>query len=164
MPVHPDFDFDPAGNDERLLDRIGLPRSGNRTDRLPDVFDRLGELTRKATELTPDDVPKPAEPVLVEGTAADGHVVVAMSDSQVTRIEIDDAWLRDQPTHRLIKALIEATNDAITRANDAALAQLTALNSSFGDLVRNVSELQGDIHRAYLNDMHRVTAPLRYEG
>ena len=30
--------------------------------------------------------------------------------------------------------------------------------------MRNVTELQGDVHRAYLNDMARVTEPLRYDG
>lgn len=164
MSYPPQFNIDPADNDERLLDRMGLGRSGKPAASLPDVFDRLPGLARQATELTPDDVPKLSEPVEVEAFAADGHVVIGMTDAKITRIEIDESWLRNQPIHRLVKALIEAANDAIEQANQAALAQLTGLNSSFGDLMRNVTELQGDVHRAYLNDMARVTEPLRYDG
>ena len=102
MSYPPQFNIDPADNDERLLDRMGLGRSGKPAASLPDVFDRLPGLARQATELTPDDVPTLSEPVEVEAFAADGHVVIGMTDAKITRIEIDESWLRNQPIHRLV--------------------------------------------------------------
>jgi len=140
-----------------------MPPGGSGSARsLADVFDRFPELAEQASKLTRDDVPADVlADVEVEASSPGGQITVHMRGSQVTHIGVDEAWWDDQPARAVVGELVAAVNAAIERANDAAVAQLTALNTSFGEVVRNVAELQADAHRAYVNDLARVTEPLR---
>lgn len=159
------LDVDPDEHNENLLRELGYSPQTRPDETLPQVFDRVVDVAQqidKAREDAADGEQSAASlgPISVESESESGHVWVRVSDVTLTGINLDDHWLSTTDAAEVETEIIATVNDAFKKAQELALAQMMEVQSDFGPMMKNLMDLQADVHRAFVNDLGRATAPL----
>lgn len=157
------LDVDPADYDENMLQSMGLPETGKPSESMPQVFDRLvdavDDYQREGGGSEPEEFS--FAPITVENESPDANVAVKVSENQIAGLRIEESWLVGTPITEVEAAITKVINEALHRGQEQAYEQLQRLATPTGELMSNLREIQADMHRAYMKDLQRVTAPLR---
>ncbi len=125
---------------------------------MADVFARLTRVADTIDNMPADELPDAdaLKPISIHAQDADGFVVVEMTDMEITDVQFNASWLRSKSPQTIERTLRDVLNDALRQAALASQEQLIALGGSFGDLTKNIRDLQGFATQATREQFERI--------
>ncbi|WP_156606982.1 hypothetical protein [Auraticoccus cholistanensis] len=145
--------------DDGLLG-FGAPPPDPRGESMADVMARVAEVAADLCgDLGPAGAATPFDDLSASATSPVGEVDVAVRDTVVTGLRLDEQWLRTADVVEVEQLVRDTVNRALADFRDRAVEQMLSGGSGGTDLASRIAALQTDMHEAFRNDLARAVAP-----
>lgn len=131
---------------------------------MPQLFDRLEELTSKVDHSKLDEMPDKFELHSDrELTATDRaeRVTVTMTDFKVKRIRVDHLWYADAELDDVERHITEAVNKALGEYLESELAAASDAAVGIDGYNQKLREISADFHAAFTRQMDDLSERMR---